>query len=488
VRWKIQNLLTRVEGEPDELGWLLEYLTIHDRVYRPWRRRYETVQIPLFKLPGQTFPTGFGWTTLKAAKAAGFQVVIEDLRTVPCQRDLTADLEWLRHHPGLAPGVELTHQIEAVEAVIKRRRGIIKAPTGSGKTSIAVGIAKVLPCRWLFLVHRGDLMVQTAATYRERAGLDAGMVGDGRLDVQRFTVGMFQTVYQGLKSHRPEILDLLNQAEGLMVDECHTLPANTFNTTAMATPNAYFRIGLSGTPLQRSDKRSAFVVGALGPLIYSIKAQPLIDLGVLSRPTIRLVRVRQKSEKPTWQGVYGESVIRSKRRNRALLGVIQRAAKPCLVFVQQLAHGQNLLAMLRNEGVAADFVWGEKQVSQRQAAIARLVRGEIDVLIANVIFQEGVDIPSLRSVVVGTGGASVIAALQRLGRGLRVSPGKNTVEIWDIADEDCGCMQKEDEGLGESHAGCRWLTRHTKERLRAYASEDYPHTIEDAQQILPGVG
>ncbi len=61
---------------------------------------------------------------------------------------------------------------------------------------------------------------------------------------------------------------------------------------------------------------------------------------------------------------------------------------------------------------------------------------------------------------IANGGRSVIAALQRIGRGMRVTSDKNTFQVWDVADH-----------------GCKLLERHTKARVRAYTSQGY-ETVE----------
>lgn len=484
MKWIVSNLHVRVEGSDEERSWLDDYLVVKDRrfVARRGKAKYVENKIHLYNLHTDTFPAGLGHAVALAAKKdKGFTVTVDDQRLKPCILDLRADLEWLRHHP--AANIDpIPHQIEAVEAVLKRGRGIIKVPTGGGKTEIACGLAKALPCKWLFLVHRGDLLHQTAARFKLRTGEDAGLVGDGHFAPARFTVAMFQTIHQGLKNGNPEVIKLLEDAEGALFDECHTLAADTFWDIAMRLRNAYYRVGLSGTPLQHRDKRSTLVLAALGPLIYRVSAKFLQEIGVLSRPEIRFVTVRQKSDKPTWQGVYGESIIKSKKRNLAVLGMIQRAARPCLVFVQQIKHGNTLKKMLGAKGIPCEFIWGKESTAERAAAVERLVRTDIEVLICNVIFQEGIDIPSLRSVVVATGGASPIAALQRVGRGMRAQQGKFTFEVWEVADKGCGCTPDSEEG---THSGCRWLEKHTRERIKAYLSEEYEYTTEDGQELLP---
>ena len=91
-----------------------------------------------------------------------------------------------------------------------------------------------------------------------------------------------------------------------------------------------------------------------------------------------------------------------------------------------------------------------------KAAIKALEFHEVDVVVCSKVFQQGIDIPELRAVVIGGGGKSIIAALQRLGRGGRATENKSTFELWDVADE-----------------GCMWLRRHARARRKAYLSEGY---------------
>jgi superfamily II DNA or RNA helicase len=124
--------------------------------------------------------------------------------------------------------------------------------------------------------------------------------------------------------------------------------------------------------------------------------------------------------------------------------------------VQQTKHGQSLCKTLHRAGTKVEYVDGGDDIEVRRAAVKRLVRGDIDVLICTVIFNEGIDIPLLQSVVIASGGASSIAAIQRVGRGMRKASGKDTFEVWDVRDQ-----------------GNKWLERHTKARLKAYAIEAY---------------
>jgi len=491
VKLTIGNLYTHADASDDERSWLhdLDDLCFNERSYNPWQRKYVTKRVRFYNIAADKFPTGRIRRVIDAAKLKGFSVELVDARVKPCSPDPAQSLEWLRHHPH-ATVDPITHQIEAVEAIFKRTRLIVKVPTGGGKTEIAIGAMKALRCRWLFLVHRADLLQQTAERFEKRTGERAEVFGAGKKTSGRVTIALFQAFHVALKSGDPVAKQLLADADGIIVDECHTLGAETFWEVAMNTPKGYYRVGLTGTPppdeAGGEDRRGHLVTAALGLIGYEVSYKELERVGILSRPKIRFFVVRQKAESPTWQGVYGENIVRSTQRNNMLISMISKAARPALVFVKQLNHGQSLAKALNKKGIKAEFVSGKEELPQRKAAIERVERRDIDVLVCNVIFQEGIDIPGLRSVTIATGDASYVAALQRIGRGMRRTAGKDTFEVWEVADRGCGCNRKtKKEDPANYHAGCQWLDRHNNERIKAYEQEGHTVEIVDDATLFP---
>lgn len=458
MKLRLSNLHTKViDSTAEERAWLSNYLSFEDASAR---YRYDKdAKIRLFNRFACTFPSGVYALVRRGALKKGFKLELEDARTRPIAVDTSANISWLRDY-----------QHAAIEAAVDETRGIIWAPTGSGKTEIAVGLTKVLPCSWLFLVHRKTLVNQTAERYHRRTGDHAYVFRNNDDDESfsawdtqmqnstggRLIVATFQTFVAALKSGSTWADAVLSNTRGLIVDESHVLPADTFYRVAQSTPKAYWRFGLSGTPLARGDRRSVKAVAALGPVIYRIRSETLVKAGVLAEPKIVMPKVEQFSNKPTHQGVYGDLVVRSSKRNKQVVACVEKSAKPCLVFVKQINHGQELKKRLLKAGIAVDFVSGKEPDHKREAMKQDLERGERDVLIASVVFQEGVDIPNLASVVMAHGGRSVIATLQRIGRGMRTDDGKKkTFEVWDIF--DCGSMLE-----SQSHA-----------RARAYKRESF---------------
>lgn len=448
-----------------ERAWLIDYLSFEDQKSRFKPGGPKTTS--LFQHNNDRFPSGLLRMVEKAAAEEGYKVDLVDTRTAPCLADPDADLEWLRDY-----------QRAAVDAIVKKKRGILWLPTGAGKTEIIVGITRALPCFWLALVHRSQLADDIARRFEKRSpGLVAGRVLEGDADIPddaNLVAATFQTIVSWLKKPIDDPMHelakhLLYKAQGVLIDETHTLPADTFYGVAMKTPNAYFRVGLSGTPLARGDKKSMLALAALGPVVYRVKTELLIERGVLARPTVRLATVSGESKRPTWQGVYTECVVKGKARNATLVALAKRATKPGFLFVQQVEHGKDLAKRLTNAGIPAEFVWGSHSLAYRKSLMRRLVQGHFEILVCSSVFQEGIDVPELRSVIIGAGGKSVIATLQRLGRGMRIELGKDgkpvagsdQFEVWDIKD-----------------TGNKWLERHARARLNAYSAEGFATYVE----------
>ena len=447
---ELSNVRARlVTSSPAEQQWAAEYLTYDDARVR-YARGSGDGRIQLLSKFDNTFPAGFVRSLIAAAKADGWPVVLEDQRKRPCEPDPAADLGWLRDY-----------QREAVDKALTAQRGILWLPTGAGKTEIAAALAKTLRCSWLFIVPQADLIGQTAERFEKRTGEKAGRVGDGEWEEARFTVATFQTLAASVAGRssaekQRKTADLLARVQGLIVDEAHVTPADSILSVLSKTRSAYWRFGLSGTPLARGDRKSLLAIGALGGIIHRIKPDVLIAAGALSRPTIRVVPVVQASSRPTWQGAHGDLVVRSKQRNATVVNICKAAQAPGFVFVTHVKHGKFLAKLLTEAGLRVEFVWGAHTTDIRARVIERLVGDKLDFVVCSSVFQQAIDVPQLRSVINAAGGASAIATIQRIGRGTRVTETKTSFEAWDIVDR-----------------GNRWLERHTRERMRAYEGEGY---------------
>ena len=183
-----------VRATPEERDWLRTYLTFPDPS-AVWKgKSKEDAVHKLYEEVSATFPAGFVSSVVKAAAADGFKVDLVDNRTKPVERDLEADLVWLR-----------PYQLEAIDRCVERVRGIIMHPTASGKSETMVGLTRALPCAWLMLAPSLILVNNLADRFIKRNlehGIDLGepgRIGEGKwTEGERLTCATYQSIYRAL--------------------------------------------------------------------------------------------------------------------------------------------------------------------------------------------------------------------------------------------------------------------------------------------------
>lgn len=255
-------------------------------------------------------------------------------------------------------------------------------------------------------------------------------------------------------------------ADGFVVHNCHSGAANTVLDLAGYMPNAYWWVGVSGTPLDRTDKMSVLVVCLIGDIIHKVSAQQLVEMGWSAEAQVKILKVEQSSVAGDWKRKHRHLIIESTVRNEAAIRLVQMAEKPTMVFFQEIAHGKHLAKMCAKAGIRCDLSYGTDRTEMRRNKLRWLVREGDAVLFVNKTFQEGeVDksIADVRSIVNVAGGRSKIRVIQQLGRGMRKrradgSIAKETFDVYDIEDVLADIDQSNPPSL----------VVHSRERVKAY--------------------
>ena len=359
------------------------------------------------------------------------------------------------------------YQERIVKDAIRQKSGLIPVPTGGGKTLMAAEIiARIGLPSALFIVPTVEILHQSVDVFRRFLKCSVGWIGDNGEEQgpdDRILVITWQTISSGLrkKETRPKWRDFLAQYSLVIADEVHHYSAENLFEVAMYC-NSRYRYGLSGT-MFRADASEIKFYAAFGECIKGITASELIDLKYLVPPKIRFVGTKPMmfGRRETWQEVYKDAVIENGYRNEQVVTEAVRLAnrgRRTLVLVTQIRHGQILKHMIEDRlrdypDIRFAFVYSTAK--ERPDIVEGFRKGEINLLVATQIFDEGVDVPEIEAIVLAGAGKSQVKAVQRVGRGLRICPEikKEDVEIVDFCDS------------------CKYLWDHSHERYEIYRRE-----------------
>jgi superfamily II DNA or RNA helicase len=348
------------------------------------------------------------------------------------------------------------YQEEALQACATSRfqslpwyRGIIEVATGGGKTEIAIELFRRNPRPTIFLVHRKTLARQTAERFERYFKTPVGRMFDGvfQPDFQGITVATIQTICTHIE--RSETQHILEGAEQVFYDEAHLIAAkmetgNQFIKVSNSLKKAHFRWGLTATPFLRDTYSNLLLEGVCGSVLYAETSKDLIDKGYLTPARIFVDKAIYvpKCPKP-WPECYDTGIVLNKGRNEQIRDWFMSVPKPCFVLTMQVAHAKILLRQMNGMSVA--YLDGKSTNEERYQVMKDLASGALEGVICTTIFDEGVDVPELQSVILAGGGKSTIKTIQRVGRALRLSDKKTEATIVDFMDTSCHHLKKHSE-------------------------------------------
>jgi len=355
---------------------------------------------------------------------AGVQYRVEDRRRTLASVDFTFR------------GELLDFQEVAVSAMAARDFGVLAAPTGSGKTVMALALVAKRRQPALIVVHTKELMEQWIARIEEFLGIPArevGRIGGGKMVVgDRVTVGLVQSLYKCAGEVVPKV-------GHLVIDECHRAPSRTF-TEAVSAFDSRFMLGLSATPW-RHDGLSRLIYWYVGDVAHKVDAVALVEAGhVLPADVVW----RKTDFEPTFDPSteYSEmlsELTRDASRNALIADDVAREAGNgggvCLVLSDRKAHCEALVVALETRGVTAAILTGDLPTAKRQEVVAALNAGRVKVLVATgQLIGEGFDCRELSTLFLATPIKFNGRLIQYLGRVLRPAPGKVKATVFDYLD------------------------------------------------------
>lgn len=378
---------------------------------------------------GLMIPRGAMGLILFFCKELGVQYqIIDQRRTLP-ERDFT--------FAGILKG----YQQQAIMDILGRDFGVLQAPTGSGKTIMALAIIARRRQPTLIIVHNKELLNQWVERIGKFLGIpeaEIGIIGNGKRQVgEKITVGIVNSVY-------PVAEELKEYIGNLVIDECHRCPSRTFIDAVIAFDCKYM-LGLSATPYRR-DGLTKLIGWHLGRK-FEVKQADLtetdiiLDVEVVSRETM-FTSFYDASEEYT--RVLSELTEDAARNQLIARDVIREAANGggiCLVLTDRREHCSALAELISPSGVEVAILTGDVYNGSRKAIVDQLNAGSIKVLVATgQLIGEGFDCRELTTLFLATPIKFDGRLTQYLGRVLRPAPGKDKAKVYDYCDVHVGVL------------------------------------------------
>ncbi len=388
-------------------------------------------------------------------------------KTIGIKSDIVSKLKTMGKEP-------YYYQLQAVEAVRQYDHGILRLPTGSGKTLLMALMTAELGKSTIIYVIGKDLLYQIHKLLSSLFDQEIGLIGDGICEIRDLNVASIWTIGQALglnKKHisyehdeegmtdpqkYQDIKQMLATAKVHIFDECHVAACKTIQTIA-ENINPEHIYGMSASPW-RDDGADLLIECVLGKKIVDISASLLIEQGYLVKPIIKFIPVSADPSlnKKQYQTVYKNYVVNNPQRNSYVVKGAQKLVEQgyqTLVLYNSVAHGKLLYEELC-KNIPCILLSGKHDSDFRELAKKKLENKEVDCILASKIFDIGVDLPSLSGLVIASSGESSVRALQRIGRVIRKYPNKKQAAVLDFADQ------------------APYLMDHALQRRKIYSSEE----------------
>ena len=345
---------------------------------------------------------------------------------------------------------EILDKLEAERKVRGYTRNLVVAATGTGKTVISALDYKRFrkqnpgkPCRLLFVAHREEILKQSLYTFRavlKDANFGEMFVGSYKpesIDNLFISIQTFNSQDFTAKTS-PEFYDYI------IVDEFHHAAAPTYQKL-LAYYQPCILLGLTATP-ERMDGKSVLPYFN-NRIAAEIRLPEAIDRKLLCpfqyfgvTDTVDLDALKWSAggyDKGELSKVYTLSGAMANRRADHVVSSLLKYVTDIdevkgLGFCVTVEHAEFMCRYFNDHNIPSMFLTGKSPEEERKTAKQRLVTGEVRFIFVVDIYNEGVDIPEVNTVLFLRPTESLTVFLQQLGRGLRLAEEKECLTVLDF--------------------------------------------------------
>lgn len=315
----------------------------------------------------------------------------------------------------------------------KESIALLYQATGTGKTVTAVMDAKSVGGRTLFVAHTMELVNQAYQTFQSLwKEASVGKFADSIKEINKDVVcGSIQSIALNLDMFKEDDFDYI------IIDEAHHATADTYQKV-LAYFKPKFLLGLTATP-ERADDTN--ILEIFKNTAHKLDIQTAVEIGALV--DVRCIRIHTNIDMTQ---VRFNSVQYNVRDLDVKICVTERNAlivktwldyvkgKRTVVFCASVKHAEQIAALFKEKGVSAEAVSGSMKTSERNELLAKFSKGELKVLCACDLLNEGWDCPETEVLFMARPTMSKVLYTQQLGRGMRLSKGKEYLMVFDFVD------------------------------------------------------
>ena len=355
------------------------------------------------------------------------------------------------------------YQLEAVQLALSRNRALILSPTASGKSLIIYSLVRYYQMageRTLILVPTTSLVEQMYSDFEDygwSSGTYCQKVYQGyTTKIEKdVVISTWQSIYKMPKKY-------FEQFGCVIGDEAHMFKAKSLTGIMTKLHRCKYRFGFTGT-LDGTQTHRLVLEGLFGPVEKVTSTKELMDKKSPAKLNIKCIILKHKNIREKLS--YAEEldyIVTNEKRIDFVVNLLQHLRGNTLCLFQLVEkHGKILYDRIGEDN--AFFVYGATSAEQREEIRAIVDKSDNSTTIASYgTFSTGINIRNIHNIVLASPSKSKIRVLQSIGRGLRTSSSKDSVLIFDIADD-----------LGRDN----YTLRHFTERLNIYNEEQFDYEI-----------
>lgn len=298
-------------------------------------------------------------------------------------------------------------QEDAIKEILKYDSSICVAPPGFGKTLIGAKIFEQRAVKTLIIVNKNMLLDQWISRFVDYFGYKKSDIGFLGKSQNRLNGNIDIATMQSL-NNIPELVENYTQ---VIVDECHHIPALTFEQIVKNFKGSYI-LGLSATP-NRKDELDPILYQQLGNISYEYKKPKTHTNRLL------VIKTEFTSSADNYAAIINELVSNEDRNRQIVKTIKENIDRKILLLSDRIEHLNLLENILKEEKIDFVSVHGS-QNKKEQVENMQKVKTSSLILATSSFFGEGIDFPHLNTIIFATPISfygRLIQYLGRIGRG-----------------------------------------------------------------------